>query len=151
MNRRNVLRAVTAATIAGVAGCVSTGDDGNSGGGDDGGGGTQISDIVELPNHEWRGASILEVTVRNVSESTVETMQVDVNMYDGDERVGDGYWTITELPPGVEETVQVRIDNLSAAPCESVDTYDIVPNFYFDGTDYEDRREYDYDPEFCEE
>jgi hypothetical protein len=158
-NRRAVIRLGSAAFTAILAGCVG-------GGGGDAGeegengeatatptetpAGTQLTDLVEITGHEWRGRSILSATVRNISDSTIGTLQIDVNVYDGDTRISDGYGTITDLPSGIEDTVRVRMGDFSAVPCEAATTYDLVPNFYFNNEQYEERFEYEYDPDFCE-
>jgi hypothetical protein len=171
LSRRSVLR--TSATVAagatvGLAGCASNGNgDGNGNGdnndgtttndnGDTGGEtttqtGTQLTDIVEIVSHQWRGPTILEATVRNKTDSTIGTLQIDVNVYDGDTRLSNGYGTITDLPGGIEDTVRVsNMSDYSAAPCDAATTYELVPNFYFEETHYEQRMEYEYNPQFCE-
>jgi len=154
MNRRSVLKLTGTVAVASTAGCSGdTSDDGSNGDGSTPtptSEGTQLSDLVGLPSHEWRGSSIVDVTVRNKTDSTIGLLQVDVNVYDGDTRIGDGYGTITDLPGGTEETVTVRISNFDAAPCEAATTYELVPNFSYEGADYEDRREYEYNPSACQ-
>lgn len=151
--RRHVLTLAGTTAAAALAGCSSDGDSGSDSNGDSGtdSTGTQLTDIIEITNHEWRGRSILEATVRNKTDSTIGTLQIDVNVYAGDERISDGYGTITDLPGGIEDTVRVsNMSDFSAVPCEDATTYDLVPNFYFENTQYEQRFEHEYNPEFCE-
>jgi len=156
VSRRSVLRTSAAAATIGLAGCASSDDDGDGNGDGNGDGttsqdGTQLPDLVEIVDHEWRGRTILEATVRNKTESTIGTLQVDVNVYADDERISDGYGTITDLPGGIEETVRVsNMSDFSAVPCDAATTYDLVPNFYFENTQYEERMDFEYNPEFCE-
>lgn len=147
MDRRAYLTAV-AATI-GMTGCSGS-DDGTSSDATTQTG-TQLTDVIEITNHEWRGRTILEATVRNKTDSTIGTLQIDVNVYNDDTRISDGYGTISDLPGGIEDTVRVsNMSDFSAVPCEAATTYDLVPNFYFENTRYEERMEYEYNPEFCE-
>jgi hypothetical protein len=156
LSRRSLLRASASTVAAGatvaLAGCASSDDDGNG----DGGGtttptGNQLTDIVEIVSHEWRGRSILEATVRNRTDTTIGTLQIDVNVYADEERISNGYGTITDLPGGTEDTVRVsNMSDFSAAPCDAATTYELVPNFYLENQQYEKRMEFEYDPEFCE-
>jgi hypothetical protein len=146
---------VAASSALSLAGCSSS-DDGNGNGGSGNGDsptptpeGTQLSDIVKITSHEWRGSSILEVAVQNQTEDTLDIVQVEANLYDGDTRIGHSYTNISSLAAGVKQTSDIRFLDLDAAPCEAATQYDLVPNFYYDSEDYEERYEYEYNPEFC--
>lgn len=155
-NRREFLKYSTAAVLApAVAGCVSSSDDGNGGG--EGGTptatptpeGTTLTDIVGITSHAFRGPSILEVTVENKTEDTLDLVQVEANLYQEDTRLAHSYTNISSLAGGVKQTSEIQFLDMDFPPCDTT-RYDLVPNFYYDSTQYEERYEYEYNPEFCD-
>lgn len=156
--RRNLLSFAGTVTVAGLAGCISSGvsddtareTDEAGGGSVDGGTQTELTDILQIEDHEWLAASILEVTVRNIIDDTLDLVQVEADVYVGDERTNHAYTNISSLPAGTVETSEIQFTESYDRNPREADRYDLVPNFYYDGEDYEERIEYEFNPEFYE-
>ncbi|TQQ79763.1 hypothetical protein EGH24_09690 [Halonotius terrestris] len=157
VNRRDVLTASGSVAIIGLAGCTS-GDSSNDENGnsnedsDDSNenSGTDLTDILTIEDHEWRGTSLLEVKVRNQTSDTLDLVQVEADVYVGDERINHSYTNISSLPGETVETSEIRFtESYDRNPCEA-DRYELVPNFYYENEDYEKRMEYEFNQDFCE-
>jgi len=160
MERRHFL-----ATCVGVspliAGCTS--DGGSSGDGGNGGDGDStetdeesLEDYVELLSHEFKPTQVgsgilLEVTVENVSDSELDLVQVDSNLYVDNERVDDGGLTIGDLPAGVTETDDMGLVDTSPDLYDEITNYDITISTRNEDLDELEQTyefdEFDYPPE----
>jgi len=153
VNRRNVLSATSSVAFIGLAGCTSGDSSGNSNEDSEEANensGTELTDIVTIEDHEWRGATLLELKVRNLTSDTIDLVQVEADVYVDDERINNAYTNISSLPGETVETSEIRFtESYDRDPCEA-DRYELVPNFYYQNEDYEIRMEYEFNPDFCE-
>lgn len=113
MERRQYLQLVGVGGVGSIAGCGGGGGSRDSGESTDTQTatpeGTQLTDLVEYVSHDFvppevGGGFLLEVTVQNVSDRTLDIVYVDANLYEGDTRLGDASLSIGEFPSGVEQT-----------------------------------------------
>jgi len=156
VTRRRVLSLTGGSAVAALAGCTSSDDskEGAGGNNDDTESptpeGRTLSDIISIEDHEWRGATILDVSVRNLLDEELDLVQVEANVYVGDERINHAYTNISSLPPETVQTSQIEFtQSYGQDPCNA-DRYELVPNLNYDMEEYQERMEFDSQPGFCE-
>lgn len=153
MYRRKFLSISGTATGLALTGCTSN----NGNGGEDGGNEeTQkteeltLTDILQIENHKWLGASLLEVTVRNRLSEELDLVQVEADVYVGNERINHAYTNISSLPPETVQTSEIRFtEPYGQDPCNA-DRYELVPNLTYELNEYQQRIEFQFDPSFCD-
>lgn len=149
--RRSWLSFTAGATVTALAGCTSS-DDSDENGGDGGAQTTEgmtLTEIIEIEDHEWRGATLLDVSVRNLLDEELDLVQIEANVYVGDERINHAYTNISSLPPQTVQTSQIEFtQSYGQDPCNA-DRYELVPNLNYEMEEYQERMEFDSQPGFC--
>jgi hypothetical protein len=149
--RRALLSVTAGAAVTTLTGCMSS-DDTDENGGDGGAQSTEgmrLTDIIEIEDHEWRGATLLDVSVRNLLDEELDLVQIEANVYAGDERINHAYTNISSLPPQTVQTSQIEFtQSYGQDPCNA-DRYELVPNLNYDTEEYQKRMEFDSQPGFC--
>ncbi|TKX38014.1 hypothetical protein EXE51_05335 [Halorubrum sp. CGM5_25_10-8B] len=146
MNRRQYLTTAGVGFVGVLAGCSGETDDGESGDGEESEG---LEDYVQLQGHEFKPTQVgsgilLEVTVENVSENTLDLISIDANLYVDDERVDDGGLSIGDLPAGTTETDDMGLVDTTPDLYDEITNYDItISTRNEELTEFEQTYEYD--------
>ncbi len=87
---------------------------------------------------------VLEVTVENVSDITLELIRFNANVYIENERIDDGSLTIGDLPAETTETDDMGLVDITPDHYDQITNYDITISTRDEElTEYEETYEYD--------
>lgn len=145
--RRNFLKSISAALVAGIAGCSS--GNGTENENDDGGNTPStppIEQYLNISEIEWV-SYYLRFSVENVSDTDIDFVQVESAVYNGETRIGTMYTNIGELAAGtnVNAEIDYTVADVDGSLCDGT-RYTISPNANVGSESYEQTYEHTNPP-----
>lgn len=133
MNRRTFLTAVAGTTTL-LAGCSSSNNTDEEENGEQittetTSDANSLTDFVELSSHEFTYSStglVLKTTVKNVSGNTLDLINIQSNLYEGDTRIANSSMNVSELGAGIKDTAEMSFYDAEPSDLEKVGSYEIT-------------------------
>ena len=143
MDRRQYLTAVGVGFTTALAGC---GGSSNTEPEQE----ESLEDYVQLRDHEFTQPPVgsglnMDVTVENVSDSTLGLINVDSNVYIDNERVDDGGVAFGDLPAGTTETDDLSLIETTGDIWSEITNYEIIVSTHPEGVREELQETYEFD------
>jgi hypothetical protein len=88
-----------------------------------------LTDFLQIESHSFSRSStmlVLEVLLRNVSDTELSFTQISCDLYNGDRRIGDSFNNVSAPDPGKTAAFEVSFLDISEGQRSDISEYEIT-------------------------